>query len=71
MVAIAQELTADAQDHRPMTPDQRGERRLPREVASGRESLQELPVGQACDGAGLEEHLDLSEDGPGGTTSHD
>ena len=70
MVAIAQELPADAQDHRPMPLDQGGERSLPREVAAGRESLQELDVGQVRGGTDLEERLDLSQDGPSGTTGH-
>ena len=71
MMAIAQEPAADAQHHRPVPLDQDGEGRLSREVAAGREPLQELAVGQVGDGADLEERLDLSQDGPAGTIDHD
>ena len=45
VVLVTQELSADAQDHRPVARHQRGEGVLGR-VAGGGEPLQELPVGE-------------------------
>ena len=47
VVVVAQELSADAQHHRPVPRHERGERRIPGRVAAGGEPLHQLPVGQS------------------------
>ncbi len=64
MVPVTQELSADAEDHRPVPRHQRDERRIPGRVAAGGEPLQQLPVGQTGDRATLEERLDLPDNRP-------
>ena len=59
VVPVAQELSADAQDHRPVARHERGEGGIPGRIAAGGEPLQELAVGQTGDRAALEERLDL------------
>ena len=55
MVAVAEELPADAQHHRPVARHQRGEGGLAGVIAAGREPLEELAVGEPGDRAALEE----------------
>ena len=56
MMAVAQELLADAQHHRPVASHQGGEGRLGGEgVAAGDEPLDELAVGEPGHRAALEE----------------
>ena len=52
VVRVIQDAPADAQDHRPMPMEDRLEGRL---VAMGEESLQELSLGQTCDGPCVEQ----------------
>ncbi len=59
VVVVAQDLPADAQDHRRMTIDQRRESRL---VPMLDESLEQLAVGQSAGRAGPEECFDLLEE---------
>jgi hypothetical protein len=56
MVVIAQELSADAQHHRPVAAHQRGESGL---VVRGREPLEELAIRQPGDRAAREERPEL------------
>ena len=61
MMLIAEELPADAEDHRPVARHQRGERRLAGRIAAGEEPLEQLAVGQPGGRAALEERLNLPE----------
>ena len=64
MLHVAEELTADAQDHRTVPTHQRRERSLAGRVApAGHIPLQELSVGQPGDRAPLEERLKLPDHG--------
>ncbi len=62
MVVVAEELSADAQHHRAVAVDQRGEGGLGGGVAPGDEPFHELTVGQPGDRAAVEERLDLPGD---------
>ena len=62
IVRVAEDAAADPQHHRPVTPHQRRERDLGRLVAPGRESLEELRIGQVRDDTGPEDHPDVSKD---------
>ena len=62
MLQVAQELPADAQDHRPVPAHQGGERGLAgRLTPPGGEPLQELPVSKPGHRAALEERLELPD----------
>ncbi len=59
-MVIAQELAADAQDHRPVASDQGGEGGLGGGgIAAGDEPLDELAIGEPRDRAAVEERLEL------------
>ncbi len=60
MLNVAQELPADAQNHRPVPAHQGGEGGLAgRLTPAGGEPLEELPVGEPGHRAALEERLEL------------
>ena len=59
MVAVAQDLAADAQDHRPVPRYQSGERHFRTGITPGGEPLEELAVSQPGDRAAVEERLNL------------
>ena len=61
MVVVAQELPADAQDHRPVARHQGGEGGLAGRLAAGGEPLEELAVGEPGDRAALEERPELPD----------
>ena len=62
VVRVVEDPTADSQHHRPMPPHQRRERELGRIVATGRELLEELRIGQVRADANPEDHPDVSQD---------
>ena len=65
MLRVAQELPADAQDHRPVPRHQRGESGLAgRFTPAGGVPLQELPVRKPGHRAALEERLELPDHRP-------
>ena len=53
MVPVAQELMAEAQDHRPVPSHQGGEGGFAGGIAASVKPLEELPVGQPGDGAAI------------------
>ncbi len=57
VMAVAQELPADAQDHRPVPRHQGGESGI---VARGREPLEELAIGESGHRAAREERAELT-----------
>jgi hypothetical protein len=59
MMQIAEDLTANIQDHRPMPAHEWGKRRLADRIAPRVKPLEKLPVGQPCHRAALEERFDL------------
>ena len=61
VMAIAQELAADTQDHRPVTGDKRGERGLAGVVAPRDESLKQLAVAEAHCRAAVEKRPELPD----------
>ncbi len=61
MVAVAQDLAADVQDHRPVTRHQGGEGGFAAGIAPVVEPLEELAVGQTDDGTAVEQRPDLSD----------
>jgi hypothetical protein len=61
VVRVAEDLPADAQDHRPVPLHQGREGRLVGVVSPGHESLDELPVGDVADHAELEEGMEPIE----------
>jgi hypothetical protein len=58
---VAEDPSAGAQDHRPMSRHQGRERRLGHIVAPLEESVEELPVGQSPDCSQAEESADVPE----------
>jgi hypothetical protein len=61
MMAVVQELGANAQDQRAMTKHERGECKLGGRIASRGEAVEELAVRKAGHGAALEEGFDLPD----------
>ena len=71
MLDVAQELPADAQDHRPVAASERGEGGLAGWLApTGGISLQELPVRQSGHRAARKERLKLPDHRPRCATRH-
>ncbi len=60
VMVIAQELPADAQDHRPVSGDDRGEGGLVGRLASGGEPLEQFAVGEPGGASALEERAELT-----------
>jgi hypothetical protein len=60
VMVVAQELPADAQDHRPMSGHDRGEGGLVGRLAAGGEPLEQFAVGEPGGAAALEERAELS-----------
>ena len=71
LVLVAQHGPAGAPDQGPMPLDQRGERRLGRLAVAQGEPLQQLPIGDPDERAGVEERLQAARDGPGSVRWHD
>ena len=63
-VLVAQDGQAHSPDHRLMPLDQRREGQLGYLACVGRESFQELAVGQVADGSDVVEGLEADESGP-------
>ncbi len=63
MMAVAQELPADAQDHRSMARHQRGKGRFTGRIAPRDEALEELAVGEPGDRAAAEQRFELPHHG--------
>ena len=61
MVMVAQELSADAQNHRPVPRHQRSEGGFAGGIAAVVEPLDELAVGEPGDRTAVEERLDLPD----------
>ena len=70
VVVVRQYAPADPHDHRPVTLDQDREGQLGGLAPLGRESLQELTVGQLADRTDVEERPELPPDGPVLTDAH-
>ena len=60
LVPVAEELPADAQNHRPVAGDKRGESRLAGLIATGRDPLDQLPVGEPGRRTALEERPEIT-----------
>ena len=71
MVAVAQELPADAEDHRPVTRHQGGEGGLAGGVAPRGEPVEELPVGQPGDRAAVKSDSICRTTEPDARSRHD
>ena len=61
---------ANPQHHRPMAQDQDLEGRLGRRITPADEPFEQLPVGKAARGPGVEQRLDVAQNRDGWTTSH-
>ena len=64
LMLVAYDGQADAPDHRLVPLDQRREGQLGHLVRIGRESFQELAVGQVPDGPDVVEGSELTKNGP-------
>ena len=62
VVAIAQDLGANGENHGPVTRNQRGKRRFASGVSLRVEALEQLAVGHAGDRAAFIERADLPDD---------
>ena len=71
LVLVAQHGPAGAPDQGRMPFDQRGERRLGRLAVAQGEPLEQLPIGDPDERAGVEERLQAARDGPGSVRWHD
>jgi hypothetical protein len=63
LVGVVEDAPADAEDHRAVTLDERGEGELGRLAVASGEAVEELRVGQSGHRADVEQGADLADDG--------
>jgi hypothetical protein len=68
--AISEHVAANPQDHRAVAQDQDLERRFGRRTGPANELLEQLPVGEAARGSGVEQRLNVAQDCARRSTSH-
>src|SRR3954469_1392966 len=71
IIRIAEIIPADAEDHRPVPPDEGCEGQLGRLGVLGREPFEELTVGELPDGPQVEQGSELPPDGPVRSDRHE